>query len=127
MKIAFLPLVVMLVVMLFVGSFVFGDVNQFEIETGLTVEALMFPDVISERTVELTGGVFAIKPFAEYAVAPSNLYTIMVIAVMAFMIMYWRYPTVPKSANAVLGTIQPKTGVRIFGPLLSGCGRFVSV
>ena len=39
----------MVVVLLFVGLQSFGSVNQFEVETGLTVDALMLP---MEKTVD---------------------------------------------------------------------------
>ncbi len=36
-------IVLLIMAMLFVGLVAFGSVNQFEVETGLTVEALMLP------------------------------------------------------------------------------------
>lgn len=42
-------MLLMIVALMFVGLFAFGSVNQFEVETGLTVDALMLP---MEKTVD---------------------------------------------------------------------------
>jgi len=59
-------IMLLVIVALFAGLNAFGSVNQFEIETGLTVDASMLP---TERTVEMLENPVNITAYAEFAIA----------------------------------------------------------
>jgi hypothetical protein len=67
-----LGIMLLIVALMFVGMFAFGSVNQYENETGLTVETLMLS--LTEKTVEARGVDFVEMAYAEFAIAISNDY-----------------------------------------------------
>lgn len=60
-----LGIMLLVVAFMFGGLFAFGSVNQFEVETGLTVDAVMLP---AEKTVEAVGCSFVNMTYAEFAI-----------------------------------------------------------
>ena len=118
-KLPWLPMIVLILVLVFVSSTAFGDVNQFEIETGLTVDALMFPDVITERTVESTGACIDFESHQMFAVENYMIYR-------SWEIMTEAQPLGPVyntgtiKSQVIWDNAQYGLGFRIFGPLLDG-------
>lgn len=120
-KLRWLPAIILILAMVFVSSTAFGDVNQFEIETGLTVNALMFPDVISERTVEamwVNFGDFEFHSEFTFAKYENLIEEIMTSAQL-----------MGDTHDNLLGVVKGhvdwnkitySVGIRINGPLLSG-------
>jgi hypothetical protein len=106
--------------MVFVGSTAFGDINQFENETGLTVDAIMFPDVISERTVEAMG-----VDFYDFVSHEEFTFAIYKNALEESMTVTQLLGAYDYRASVVEGMVawdetQYKVGVRLKAPLLSG-------
>ena len=102
-----IPFVVM--VLLLCGSTAFGDVNQFELETGSTVDTLMFPD--AETTVEMTKD-YSVKlmPFTEYVV---TITTDQMIAAPVQFLDIPKQTLVSIEANAEWGIIYRLVGVHL--------------
>jgi len=80
-----LGIMLLIVALMFVGMFAFGSVNQYEIETDLTAEALMLS--LTEKTVEARGVDFVNElAYAESAIATINdfVYTETPILIMPY-------------------------------------------
>ena len=97
-----LGIMLLIVALMIVGVSVFGSVNQYEIETGLTVDALMLSLV--EKTVEAKGVDFVNSmAYAESAIATINNYDETPVLI------------IPYKYNGALMEVTPATDYKVGG------------